>query len=126
MAEGRDRDVDEAGVGRTQRVIADADAGERAGRLSLDEDIGGLREAAQVFEALRGIEVQDNGALVGVVEEVVVGALDTLHSIKEGPEMPQAASIGRLDANDAGAEVGEEPCGENAGFAGEVEDADVL
>jgi hypothetical protein len=44
-AESRERAVDQAGVGRAQRLVVEAELGHRAGTVVLDDDVG-IREQA--------------------------------------------------------------------------------
>ena len=67
------------------------------------------------------LDVQCHGPLVGVVVQVVVAALDARLIVQERRQAPDPPAARMLDANDVGAEVGQNPRGEHRRFVCQVE-----
>lgn len=103
--------VDEPRVAGEAGLGADAEAFGDAGPVALDQDVGARDEVEHGGGAVLGLEVDEDGALVAVGE--VPGRVDA-----------EAGAAGAVDADDVGAEVGEEHGGEGArADAGELDHA---
>ncbi len=94
--------VDERRVAGVAVPRADAEPFGDAGAVALDQDVGAFGEVQDAGGAVRGLEVDDHGALVAVGD--VAGGVD-----------PEARTAGAVDADHVGAQVGQEHGGEGPG-----------
>ena len=123
-AEALDAGQHDARVDLGELVVAQTKALQGVGGEVLGDDVGVLEQVEEDGLALGVFQVEGDRPLVGVEQEEVVG-------VDAGPARPGAAagvaSLGLLDLDDLGAEVGEDLGRGGAGFElGEIEDADVL
>ena len=120
-AEAGDRAIDQPGIVRGQRLVAEAKPVHRAGAEILDDDIGGARQPARRRLPVLGLQVERDALLVAVhrTERAVVVGL--------APHPERIAAIRRLDLDDLGAQIGQQHAGEwTADVAGEFEDLDAV
>ena len=105
LAEALDLGIDDAGVQRADRVIAEPQPLDRSGRHVLDHDVGLLGHVLDQSQAALGFEIDRDRLLVGVEFEEIerVGAAGSA-----GKGRPAGlAAIRVLDLDDLGAEPGE-------------------
>ncbi len=120
VAEARDRDVDDAGRDRADRLLAGADALGDAGPEVLHEDVGRLGERQQRGAPSLRFQVEDDGTLAAVVVQERGG--HTAAPVGAGPGVVAAARA--LDFDDVGALVREHHRRERPGdHARQVENA---
>ena len=129
LAEPAERHHDHVGVDGPQVVDPVAQRRHRAGREVVDHHVGAGHQATDDLAGGLAAQVERQAALVGVVDlEQAVGVgrrLDVGRVERQPAE--QAEVLGRLQADDVGAEVGEQLGAVGAGpDPGEVADADAL
>ena len=105
FAETFDLAIDDAGVDRTDRVIAEADALDRAGRHVLDHDIGMPRHVLDEGQPALGFEVDRDRFLVRVEFEEIIGVGAARRAGKRRPAGLAAFRVFHFDH--FGAEPGE-------------------
>ena len=119
--EALDARVDEAGVERPHRGIAEAQAIEDARPEVLEEDVGALEELAEHLLASRVLQVQGQAALVGIEREVeeAVGVRAIPERVTR--DIPAA---GLLDLDDVRPEPGQHLAARRPGLiVREIDDA---
>ena len=112
-------------------VVAEPARRQAAGPGRFEEDVGAGEQFAQPRTARRTLEVCDEALLARVEGEVEPAALIAPFGVglvlREGTELAQRIALGRLDLDDARAEVRQEPAGIAAGDALRgVDDDEVL
>jgi hypothetical protein len=108
---GPELDDDEAGVSAGELLRREAEAGERAGPVAEEEDVGAVQERVEALGACGGAEVENGAPLAE--QRVGRGA---------GLEI---GKVGRVEAKDVGAKRTEEPTADRSGdHPRQVEDAD--
>ena len=122
-----DREMDELGVDGVERLVIEAEPREPAGPEVLDEHVGVLERPAQDRPAVVRAQVEAERALVAVDREEIGRGPSAGGRIPHPRRSPAAGRItlGRLDLDDVGTEVGEDHRAVRAGEDGrEVDDAD--
>src|SRR6202011_2769387 len=104
FAEAADRNVDQVGLDRAQRRLADTDALGDAGAMVLHEKIGVRDHPLDQFQAARVAQVERHRALV---------AIDDCEGRRDAPPGPahrarEVADYRRLDLDNVGALVAED------------------
>ena len=115
--------MDEAGVGRAQDVVSQAQRASAAGRQRVQEDVGAGEQPLQELPALFAVDVQGDGALAGVVVPEEEAAVRVGLVAGEGTDGAAGRARGRLDLDDVSAHVGEELAAPLAFGAAELDDA---
>ena len=120
---GRDRGVDEAGVGRGEVVEAQPPLGEVARCERLDQYVGAARELAKRLGPIGALDVEYRAALVEAVggpEEAAFGVFD---ADGERPAPARQTALRRLDLDHVGTQVGEHLAAPVEAAFRQVEDA---
>ena len=121
--ERRDRAVDEPGVDRGQRVVAQAEALHRARPEILDEHVRALHQIAEDVGALRGLEIERQIALVAIDDQV----RRRLPALVRRPGARLVARAGVFHLDDVGPHVGQEHAAEGPRQdTREIDDADTV
>ncbi len=105
FAEALDLAIDDAGVDGADRVIAKADALDRAGRHVFDHDIGSPRHVLDQRQAAFGFEVDSDRLLVGVELKEIIRIRAARRPGKRGAAGLAALRV--LDLDHLGAEPGQ-------------------
>ena len=105
--ERRQRHLDEAGVGRREVVVVDAELGEEPGRRGVDHEVGGLGEPAVGGDALGGPQVDVDGVLAAFGPPVEEAAARREPGVAHRRTRRRAS-----DAGHRGAALGEDLAGE--------------
>jgi hypothetical protein len=92
-------------------------------REGLDQDIGRRHQPAELLATRVLAEIEDDAALVGVVEPEEQAAVGIGVLLKKGADPARRIAAGWLDLDHVGAQVGEQLAAIGAAFVGEVEDA---
>ncbi len=123
LAEARDRAVDEIGLDRGHRGVAQAELLDDAGGEVLDEDVGDPAEIGDDPAALRVAQVHRDAFLAHVDADEVGGLVGAARLDLE-VVLPHVVALARpLDLDHARAQVGEQARAVGAGeHAGEIED----
>ena len=112
LAEGRHRDVDELRVLAAQRVASETQAVEGSRRKRLDQNVGGSDEFDEANSLFGRLEIEDDGSLAeppGPPEERALRI--SFAALLVGGREAGITAPGRLDLDDLGAQVGEDPAG---------------
>ena len=113
-AEAGQRGVDQAGMAGAQGVVVDAQPPGDAGTVVFDDHIGVLCQGTGLVLAVLSLQVEDDAPLAAV-------------PLNGTGRVPELLTVGRLDLDDLGAEVGQHHGGDSAGTAaGEIEDGDFI
>ena len=120
LAIGRDRDEDDARVAALHLLVAEPPGRQRAGREGLDDDVAPVDEIAEQLAALRVFEVERDRFLVGVPERMRAACHAAVDDLQRR-SAAQRAAAGRLDADDFGAEIAQQPAGVGDRIGGEIE-----
>ena len=128
LPEVGDRDERGGRVDLGELLLAQPEAGERAGAEVLDDGVGPRGEAAQDALPTFGLEVEREAALPGVEVEEEPAALGMRLVVGEGAGAPRGvAAVGPLDLDHVGAVVAEQLGAVRAGDPlREVEDAQTV
>lgn len=123
LAEAGDRGIDEARVGGTEGLRADAESLGDAGTEIFNDYIGLCGDALGEFAVRSEFQIE-NGAFLIAVQPQEVGA----YAVEEGrTPAPGFVAAWLFDLDDAGAEIGQEHGAHGArDGAGEIEDLDTL
>ena len=125
LAEAGDRCEDDVGLDFAEALVAEADAVEIPRCIRLDDDVGRGYELLERSAALRICNVERDAALVGVQAEEVEAAVGAPIVVPERADVAHRIAVGRLDADDVRAEIGEEFGRVYADLASEIDHADV-
>ncbi len=107
-------------VARGQFVRVEPDSG----LARLHQRVAVRQQLVEPLESLRGVEVQRDTLLAGVAHrEEQAGAAGVARTAVQRREPTGAGAFGRLDLDDLGAEVTEQPGAELAAVDGQVNDA---
>ena len=113
FAEALDRRIDDARVELGHLLVGEAQLLDYARSEILGEDVGLLDEVAQHLLAARILEIERDGALVGVQQHEIV-AVGILAFRRCAAALLTA--LGIFNLHDVGAEPGERLCDRRAGF----------
>jgi hypothetical protein len=109
-----------------QLFVAQATRREVSGREVLEHDVRREREAPREGPPLVGLQVEDDGALRGVVHPELEAGVDALFIAEVGRRVPLPAAPGGLDLDDVGAEVGEQLAAVRTDLVAEFDDANTI
>ena len=103
LAEGADRAIDDAGIGRLHRLVADAEARGDAGPEGFDDHVGLAGQPEEIGAALLALEVEHDALLAAAhVAEEHRGALVRRPDVAAGIALAR-----RLDLDHLGAVIGQ-------------------
>ena len=110
LAVAADAHHHQAGVERLHRVPAEAQALHHAGPVVLDQDIGVRQQPGEHLLAGRLLEIDRDAALAALDRHRL-----QRHAVGEQAHLAHRVALGRLDLDDLGAEVGQQPATGRAG-----------
>src|SRR5208283_5765865 len=122
LAERRNRAEDEGGVLAMESIPAEAEPVEGAGRVALDDDVGGAGELEENISAARMVEIKREGAFVEVVEPEEQAAVEMRKVVEERADAARVVAGGRFDFDDVGTHVGQQSRAKLCAMAGQVKD----
>jgi hypothetical protein len=91
----------------------------------LDQDVGAVAELAEATPVGAAPEIEAGAALVGIPIEEWKRAIGRFPAARERRPKPVGITSRRLDLQDVGAEVGEDPSGQSTPQIGEIDDSEV-
>jgi len=109
LSEGRNRTQHERGILAMKRRPSETHLVERAGRVALDYHVGRSRQLKQNFAAARIAEIESERAFVEIVEPEKQAAIAMRDVVEEGADATRVVAVRRLNLDNVGAHVGEQP-----------------
>ena len=123
LPERRNRQENQRRVRAMERLPSEPEPRDLARRETLDDDIGGARERSAMSRAARMREVERQRSFVEIVEPEKQAAIVMRQVIVEGADAACVVAGGRLDLDDIGTHVGEQPRAQMRAMRAEIEHA---
>ena len=122
LPEVRQRGQHDTRIDRAQRLVAQTEALHRPRQEALDDRVGGRSEVERLRPTGLGLEIEHDAALVRVEEQEQPRPLQPRLVVVERRQQPRGVAARRLDLNDVGPVVGQQPGRERPG--GELRQVD--